>query len=527
MSDTNTPTPHDADPLELMTRAFDSGVGVILESNDFSALLAHLQQALRPLAEVGDAGAEDVARTARALATHMAYELWNTTPIPENHFRPRKLPCPERNAPCPCGSGRKYKQCCGGVDRPALTQPPDDMLARVLEHLPPERLGELVARGAPPRVLAEIAEHWFDEARYDEVAGLLEPLFANPARLDERVAPAASLLIATYAQQGREDARDALIERLKKAPDRGLRSLALQREASILADRGEFPGAWRAFRAAQRLDPQDPTFAHLEVLLLMAEGRKEEARSRANLWAADLLARSPGKEYLPMIEALHAIVDAGEEDDEDDGIDGDDERTEEVIALLAALPGEYPARRLVLHIALEGIEPPIWRRLEVENTLTFEALHLLIQNAMGWENAHLHEFSVGDYRIGNSPDFDATFDEVVLPGEEVGLGQVIDRHKGFSYLYDFGDGWLHRITIEQRLPSAPQRAPAVLVDGARACPPEDCGGIPGYQRILAARRGEAGAEGDELRSWYAGYDPEAFELAAHQRMLENLFEPLD
>ena len=179
MSDTNTPTPHDADPLELMTRAFDSGVGVILESNDFSALLAHLQQALRPLAEVGDAGAEDVARTARALATHMAYELWNTTPIPENHFRPRKLPCPERNAPCPCGSGRKYKQCCGGVDRPALTQPPDDMLARVLEHLPPERLGELVARGAPPRVLAEIAEHWFDEARYDEVAGLLEPLFAT------------------------------------------------------------------------------------------------------------------------------------------------------------------------------------------------------------------------------------------------------------------------------------------------------------------------------------------------------------
>ena len=113
-----------------------------------------------------------------------------------------------------------------------------------------------------------------------------------------------------------------------------------------------------------------------------------------------------------------------------------------------------------------------------------------------------------------------------MPGEEVELGQVIGRHKGFRYLYDFGDGWLHRITIEKRLPSAPQRVPAVLIDGARACPPEDCGGIPGYQRSLAARRGEIAAEGDETLEAYADLGPEDFALAPYQRIVASLFEPI-
>lgn len=209
------------------------------------------------------------------------------------------MPRPERNAPCPCGSGRKYKQCCGAVNTPPLDLAPDDMLMRVIEQLPSDRLEELVVRGAPPPVLCKIAERWFGEGRHDELVRLLEPLFADPARLDGRVAQAASLLMNTYAHLERTGDRDALIERLKTTPGRELRSLALQREASVLADRDEFPAAWRAFREAQRLDPQDPTFAHLEVLLPMAEGRKEEARSRANIWAADLLARSRARNTFP------------------------------------------------------------------------------------------------------------------------------------------------------------------------------------------------------------------------------------
>ena len=142
------------------------------------------------------------------------------------------MPRPERNAPCPCGSGRKYKQCCGAVDTPPLDLAPDDMLMRVIEQLPSDRLEELVVRGAPPPVLCKIAERWFGEGRHDELVRLLEPLFADPARLDGRIAQAASLLMSTYAHLERAGDRDALIERLKTTPGRELRSLALQREAN-------------------------------------------------------------------------------------------------------------------------------------------------------------------------------------------------------------------------------------------------------------------------------------------------------
>lgn len=510
MTETNASTPHVIDPLGAMNRIFDRGVGVILESNDFPTLLAHLQQALRPLAaafaaEAEDATPGDVERAARGLATHIAFELWNTTPIPDNHFRPRKLARPERNTPCPCGSGHKYKQCCGAVDTPPLVLPPDEMLARVLGHLPREGLADV---GAPPQVLGLVAERWFDERRFDDVVALLEPIFADPAKLDERAEHAANILLNSYLTLQRCEQRDALLARLEKAPDRILRSTALQRAATIRSDCGDSAGAWQAFKEAQRLTPDDPTLSHLEVLLLLADGRRDEARARVEFWSAKL-ARDPDYDHHPLIEALHALV-------EGDAI-GD---------LLDELPRDYPERRLLLHIALEDIEPPIWRRLEVENTLSFAALHHLIQTAMGWEDAHLHEFEVGDYRIGNIAEYDNPYGETVLPGEEVELGQVIGRRRSFTYVYDFGDDWRHRITIEKRLPSDPLRRPAALIDGARACPPEDCGGVYGYSRILEAKRAPRSAESRELLQWLGPYQPEAFKLASHQKRIDALFRRL-
>ncbi len=193
-------------------------------------------------------------------------------------------------------------------------------------------------------------------------------------------------------------------------------------------------------------------------------------------------------------------------------------------APLDDLPQDYPERRLVLHIALEGIDPPIWRRVEVENTLSFEALHHVIQAAMGWEDAHLHEFKVGDYRIGMGDSYDNPFDDEVLPGEHVELGQVIGRRRSFSYEYDFGDGWRHRITIEKRLPSDPLRKPAALLDGERACPPEDCGGVPGYYNILEAKRTPRSAESREILDWLGPYQPGVFKLAKHQKQVDALFK---
>lgn len=500
----------DADLQTIMDRAFQSAVGVIIASNDIAAVIAHLRQALRPLAalvvnEQGGTPAE-IERAAQGMAVRLAYELWNATPIPENHFRPRKLAPPERNAPCPCGSQRKYKQCCGAGNEGPLILPPDEMLGRVLDHLPRTRLGEPVSRGVSPHILALVASRWCDEQRFDDVIALLEPLFIDLGKLDERAADAANILMNCYLARQQYDARNALVERLKKSHNRVLRSTGLQREATVCSDRGDIRDAWRAFNEARHLTPDDPSLSHLEVLLLLAEGRDIEARERADYWTA-VLAADPRHDNRALIEALHTL---GAEAAADDPLDD--------------LPQDYPERRLVLHIALEDIDPPIWRRVEVENTLSFEALHHVIQAAMGWEDAHLHEFKVGDYRIGMGDSYDNPFDDEVLPSEHVELGQVIGRRRSFSYEYDFGDGWRHRITIEKRLPSAPLRKPAALLDGERACPPEDCGGVSGYYNILEAKRSPRSAESQEILDWLGPYKPESFKLTKHQKQVDALFK---
>jgi tetratricopeptide (TPR) repeat protein len=505
----------DTNALEgLLDHIIDEGVGVILDTHSFDALHARLRELMRPLAQaiVSEAGddADDnqVDLATRAIATRAALDLWNHTPIPDNHFRPYKMDKPERNAPCPCGSLRKYKQCCGAVESPSLELPPDEMVARVLKRLPRERIGEIHALGVPVLTLGLVAETWLGQQRFDDIVALLEPVFKEVRELDERAELAADVLGNAWLALGDEARRLQLIATLKSAPDKTLRSAAFQREAVLKSDLGDFPAAWAAFGQAQRLTPNNPTLAHLEVLLLLAEGREAEARARVDFWAAKL-ARDPEFDHSERIGLLYEMLDIGRVDER-----------------LAALPEDYPERRLLLHVELEGIEPPIWRRLEVENSLSFAELHDILQTAMGWDDAHLHEFIVGKYRIGPTTEVEAAWDEPALPGDEVELGQVIGRRKSFRYLYDFGDGWSHRITIEQRLPSTPTERPAALLAGKRACPPEDCGGVPGYYRLLDAQAEPDSDENRETLEWLGDYKPEAFNLASLRKAVASLFTPI-
>lgn len=506
---------HDLDALHaLFDRIIDEGVGVILDTGSFDALHARLRELMRPLAQLiareagEDADERQLDQAACGLATRAALDLWNHTPIPDNHFRPHKMPKPERNAPCPCGSQRKYKQCCGAVESASLELPPDEMAARVLKRLPKERIGEIGALGVPVQTLGMVAQAWFEEERFDDVVALLEPVFEDVRRLDERAELAADVLCNAWLALGDEARRLQLVAALQGAPDKTLRSAAFQREATLDCERGDFAAAWAAFAQAQRLTPNNPTLAHLEVLLLLAEGRQADARARVEFWAAKL-ARDPEFDHSELIGLLYQMLDVGQMDER-----------------LAALPEDYPERRLVLHVELEGIEPPIWRRLEVENSLTFAELHDILQTAMGWNDAHLHEFIVGKQRIGLTTEIESAWDEPALPGEEVELGQVIGRRKSFRYLYDFGDGWSHRITIEQRLPSTPTERPAALLAGKRACPPEDCGGVPGYYRLLDALAQPDSDESREMLEWLGDYRPEAFSLASVRKAVASLFVPI-
>ncbi len=131
----------------------------------------------------------DAARTPEFLkhmATVVALEIWNATPIPENRFRPRKQPRPERNEPCLCGSGHKFKQCCGAVDAPALGISEELMLAKVLMQFPRNRLAELPILELHPDALALVADEWRQCGREKDAIALLEILFAHLPDLDER-----------------------------------------------------------------------------------------------------------------------------------------------------------------------------------------------------------------------------------------------------------------------------------------------------------------------------------------------------
>ncbi len=174
-------------------------------------------------------------------------------------------------------------------------------------------------------------------------------------------------------------------------------------------------------------------------------------------------------------------------------------------------------QRLQLRIALENIEPPIWRRVIVPDNLSFAQLHKIIQRAMGWGDYHLHEFEVGEVAIGDPAGADDVFggpERKILPEAKTRLGEAIGKKRKFRYWYDFGDDWWHTIAIEKRLPPDPETPPVQLVAGERACPPEDCGGPWGYAELLLVLADPAHPEHEEMQEWVGEFDPEAFDLAA-------------
>ena len=139
-----------------------------------------------------------------------------------------------------------------------------------------------------------------------------------------------------------------------------------------------------------------------------------------------------------------------------------------------------------LRIALRYTKPEIWRRVLVAGQTNLNTLHYIIQTAMGWENMHLHLFRVGDVEYSD-PEM-----EVKRAKDErsVRLFRIAPK-KGdaFVYEYDFGGSWNHDVTVEavsetdDRYPGHP-----VCIGGKRTCPPEDCGGVPGYEYLLKVVR---------------------------------------
>jgi hypothetical protein len=161
-------------------------------------------------------------------------------------------------------------------------------------------------------------------------------------------------------------------------------------------------------------------------------------------------------------------------------------------------------------IILKGIKPAIWRRIHVLGNYNFWDLHVAIQDAMGWYDCHLHQFEMKTHEAFG----------IIIGTEECDeLEQKAKIAKYFlypkdkaNYEYDFGDGWEHEIVLEKILPAVIGNKYPQCIAGKRACPPEDCGGVWGYEDLLKVIANPRHPEYEERMEWLGGdFNPEEFD----------------
>ena len=181
-------------------------------------------------------------------------------------------------------------------------------------------------------------------------------------------------------------------------------------------------------------------------------------------------------------------------------------------------------RILQLKISLIEIEPEIWRRVLVPDSLTLRELHGVIQGAMGWQDCHLHMFEIGG-RHFQTP-FEDGLELDVEDEREHRLDRLVRVKSRFLYTYDFGDDWNHSVKVEKAMPpdsgllDPAGRYVPYCIGGARACPPEDCGGPYGYPELLQALAEPDNPDYRELADWARGFEPEAFDIGETNAEIE-------
>jgi hypothetical protein len=174
-----------------------------------------------------------------------------------------------------------------------------------------------------------------------------------------------------------------------------------------------------------------------------------------------------------------------------------------------------------LRIRLEGIDPPIWRRVLVPGGAKLSRLHDIFQAAMGWTNSHLHSFTIDGKLYGTQ--FDDYPEDELDENEHTVSFALRGSLRRFVYEYDFGDSWTHEVVVEDVTWAPYVLKHGVCLDGDGACPPEDVGGPGGYEEFLAALADPLHEEHDNYLVW-VGYkfDPSVFNVAAANAALQRV-----
>lgn len=178
-----------------------------------------------------------------------------------------------------------------------------------------------------------------------------------------------------------------------------------------------------------------------------------------------------------------------------------------------------------LKVMIKNSKPPIWRRVIVPAGLSFSQLELVLNEVMGWSGAHLgmFEFKSPNIRIEELDEerIDDFFYRDTLNAPETIIDEFLDNAKWFSYVYDFGDWWDHRVTIEKVLNDYPNRYPQVIKMKGETLP-EDCGGIYGYYELMRILDNPEDPMHKEMSDWMGYMAPIDCDLEELNETLEEL-----
>ena len=173
-----------------------------------------------------------------------------------------------------------------------------------------------------------------------------------------------------------------------------------------------------------------------------------------------------------------------------------------------------------LNITLTGIKPPIWRRIQVPSAIKLCCLHSALQVVMGWTDSHLHKFEKDGKQWG-VPEYGELTDE-----SKAQLAKVLKTEgESMIYVYDFGDNWRHEVMLDKVIPVNDVVMTPICLDGVRRCPPEDVGGVSGFEEFLTAAFDPRHKDFEKLIRWGHAH-AEACDVKAVNETLSQMRWPV-
>ncbi len=245
----------------------------------------------------------------RFLSCQMSRAIWGAMPNPSKKFVVERLHAIGRNDRCVSGLNCKHKQCCG-------SQPSAPMLdasmcwAALCEILPAHRLDDMIASGRLPDGMIVLVAQRLLDTDPARVCALIEPHFAGViSSRDKHLGELLLVLCDAYDATKQVPRKLKILERVAAEATGQPRADALQHLATIASDRGNYAEAWTFFARAKETSPDDPSLSHLEVVMLLGEGRRADACVRARYWLAKLERSGLAEEAAPVLSWLADIAE--------------------------------------------------------------------------------------------------------------------------------------------------------------------------------------------------------------------------